>query len=243
MRRNAFLAIGICMAVVMSGCATAYKAQPLSFRMPTAYENRVAVEGALVAGEAFAEAEAARTAFGFDVRGAGMLPVQLVFDNQGTNNFEIVPGQTFLEDNDGNLWPILSDQLAYERATRYAQTREAFKEGAHKGFLGAAAGSLIGAAIGIVSGDNVAAAAGKGAAVGAAAGATLGGAAAYGANDARSAIVRDLRGKSLQNRSIPAGDLAHGILFFPGEAPSARQLRLQLKESGTDRTHTIYLRF
>ena len=98
-------------------------------------------------------------------------------------------------------------------------------------------------AIHVFSGDNVAAAAGKGAAVGAAAGASIGGAAAYGANDARTAIVRDLRDKSLRNKSIPPGDLAHGILFFPGEAPSARQLRLQLREVLTGLAHTFYLKF
>ena len=225
------------------GCSTAYKAQPLPFKVPTAYDNVVVIDGAQVAGQAFSEPDAARAAFGFDIRGAGMLPVQLVFDNQGAHALEIVPGQTFLEDHEGNLWPILTDQFAYERATRYAQTKQTFQEGAYKGFLGAAAGSLIGAAIGIVSGENVAATAGKGAAVGAAAGATLGGAAAYGANDARSAIVRDLRDKSLQQKSVPPGDLAHGIIFFPGEARSAKQLRLQLMEVSTGRLHTFYLRF
>lgn len=235
--------IMVVLGVTLCGCATAYKAQPLPFKMPAAYDNLVVIDGAQVAGEAFSDPEAARAAFGFDIRGAGMLPVQLVFDNQGLHELEIVPGQTFLEDNEGNLWPILTDQFAYERATRYAQTRQTFQEGAYKGFLGAAAGSLIGAAIGIVSGDNVAAAAGKGAAVGAAAGATLGGAAAYGSNEARSAIVRDLRDKSLKNKSIPPGDLAHGIIFFPGEAASAKQLRLQLKEAPAGRLHTLYLKF
>jgi hypothetical protein len=232
------------LGIVIWGCGTAYKAQPLPFKIPTAYDNLVVIDGAQVAGQAFSEPDAAQAAFGFDIRGAGMLPVQLVFDNQGAHPLEIIPEQTFLEDHEGNLWPILTDAFAYERATRYATTKQTFQEGAYKGFLGAAAGSLIGAAIGIVSGDNVASAAGKGAAVGAAAGATLGGAAAYyGANDARSAIVRDLRDKSLQNKSIQPGDLAHGIIFFPGEADSAKQLRLQLKELSSGRLHTVYLKF
>jgi hypothetical protein len=225
------------------GCSTAYKAQPLPFKIPTAYDNVVEIEGTLIAGEAFSETERARKAFGFDIRGAGMLPVQLVFDNQGANALEIIPGQTYLEDEAGNLWPILADHFAYERATRYAQTQETFQQGAYKGFLGAAAGGLIGAAIGIVTGEDVAASAGKGAAVGAAAGATLGGAEAYASNDARSVIVRDLRDKSLQNQAIPPGDLSHGIIFFPGEAESARQLRLQIKEAASGKLHTIYLKF
>src|SRR4030042_1495161 len=86
---------------------------------------------------------------------AGLRPVQVVFDNQGTHPLRINPGQTFLEDAQGNLWPILNEQTAYERATRYADTKQIFKEGAYGGFLGAAAGAIIGAAIGIVAGGNV----------------------------------------------------------------------------------------
>lgn len=222
-------------------CSTAYKAQPLPFKSPAAYHNVVTVAGAQVAGEVFTDPQAAKKAFGFDILGAGLLPVQLVFDNQGQSPLEINPGQTFLEDDQDNLWPILTHDFAYERATKYAQTNEIFKKGAYSGFLGAAAGSLIGAAIGIVSGENVGSAIGKGAAVGAAAGATLGAGAAYGSDDARSAIVKDLRSKSLQNKPIDPGELSHGILFFPGEAKSARALRLQLKNIATGNVHTIIL--
>jgi hypothetical protein len=166
-----------------------------------------------------------------------------VFDNQGSTALEINPGQTFLEDKEGNLWPILTDDFAYQRATKYAQTKKIFQEGAYHGFLGAAAGTVIGAAIGIVSGEDVATSAGKGAAVGAAAGGVLGGAkGAATSYEARTAIVRDLRDKSLQNKAIAPGNLSHGIIFFPGEAKSAKQLRLQLTERDTGINHTIFLR-
>lgn len=229
--------------LTLLGCSTAYKAQPLPFKTPSAYNNSVQVEQTQVGGVAFVDSVAAKEAFGFDVRGAGMLPVQLVFDNQGTQDLQINPGQTFLEDNEGNLWPILTDAFAYERATKYAQTNKVFKEGAYGGFLGGAAGGLIGAAIGIVTGDNVAAAAGKGAAVGAAAGATMGGVSAYASNDARSTIVSDLREKSLENKSIAPQNLSHGIIFFPGEAKTAKQLRLQLQNGTTGQLHTVYIKF
>ncbi|MBW2083071.1 MAG: hypothetical protein JRI39_08275, partial [Deltaproteobacteria bacterium] len=57
--------------------------------------------------------------------------------------------------------------------------------------------------------------AGKGAAVGAAAGGTAGGLSAYGSGEARRVIVGDLRMKSLRNKDISPGTLAHGFLFFP----------------------------
>lgn len=241
MSKRFIIWLSIAGLLVTQGCSTAYKAKPLSFKSPESFENMVQVGGARIGAEAFVEPSAAKTAFGFDVRGAGMLPVQLVFDNQGAHALEINPAQTFLEDRQGNLWPILTDKFAYERATKYAQTHETFKQGAYAGFLGAAAGAIVGAAVGIVSGEDVARTVGEGAAVGAAAGAVMGGAAGYASNDARSAIVRDLRDKSLENKAVAPGDLSHGIIFFPGEATSAKQLRLQLKEQDTGKIHTVWL--
>ena len=172
-----------------------------------------------------------------------MLPVQLVFDNQGQTELAVDTGQTFLEDQEGNLWPLLSQNMAHERATKYAETKEIAREGAYKGFLGAAAGTIIGAAVGIVAGEDVGEALGKGAAVGAAAGATLGGAGAFASGDARRQIINDLRDKSLQNKAIQPGSLAHGILFFPGEAQSAKLLRLKLKDPAGGANYTIRLAF
>ena len=240
-RENIWITMILAALTTMAGCSTAYKAKPLSFKSPDSYENMVQAGGARIGAQAFADPAAAKSAFGFDIRGAGMLPVQLVFENQGQHGLEINPAQTFLEDQQGNLWPILTDKFAYERATKYAQTQQTFKKGAYSGFLGAAAGTLIGAAIGIVSGEDVARSAGEGAAVGAAAGAVMGGAAGYASNDARSAIVRDLRDKSLENKALAPGDLSHGIIFFPGEALSAKQLRLQLKERDTGKVYTVWI--
>jgi hypothetical protein len=156
---------------------------------------------------------------------------------------KINAAQTFLEDESGNLWPILADQAAYDRATKYAQTKKIFKEGAYSGLLGATAGAVIGAAIGIVTGQGIGAAAGKGAAVGAAAGATIGGTQGYAsAEEARQKIASDLNQKSLENRAINPKNLAYGFLFFPGEAPSAKELRLQLVEEDTGKVYVLKLK-
>jgi len=227
----------------LAACSTSYKAKPLPFKTPGAYGNAVAVGAAMIGAEAFSDPAKAKEAFGFDIRGAGMLPVQVVFDNQGEHPLEINGDQTFLIDDQGNLWPVLSSAIAYERATKYAKTKKIVKDGAYAGFLGAAAGSIIGAAIGVVTGEDVLETLGKGAAVGAAAGATLGGAGAYGSDEARRAIIDDLQGKSLQNKAVTPKSLAHGFLFFPGEAESAKQLRLQVVEKDTARNHVLSLQF
>jgi len=222
-------------------CSTAYKAKPLPFKAPGAYPNAMEVAGTEIAAKAYADSTEAKEAFGFNVREAGMLPVQVVFDNKGPLTFEIDSTQTFLEDAEGNLWPILERNIAYERATKYAQTKEIFKEGAYHGFLGAAAGALIGGAIGIVSGQDVGSAIGKGAAAGTAAGGVIGGAKGASSNEASRAVMEDMRQKSLQTKPIEPKSLAYGFIFFPGEAKSAKQLRLKLVEKDTGFFHVILL--
>ena len=231
------------LTLISFGCTNTYKIKPLPFKTPAAFPNMVNIEGCQIAAKAFIDPKETKEAFGFDILSAGMLPIEVSFDNQGTHPIEIVAHQTFLEDGKGNLWPILSNKIAYERATKYAETKKIFKEGAYTGFLGAAAGTLIGGAIGIISGSNVGEAAGKGAALGAATGATLGGAKAYGSNDARREIISDLRDKSLENKPVEPKNLAYGFLFFPGEAKSAKNLRLQIRETDTGKVHTLNLKF
>jgi hypothetical protein len=222
-------------------CSTAYKAQPLPFRSPSSYPKSVVLAGITIAAEAFADSKKAGKAFGFDVRGAGLLPVEVVFENAGPHSLKIDAGQTFLEDDKGNLWPILDEKTAYDRTTRYAQTKQIFAEGAYAGFLGATAGAIIGAAVGIVSGGRVGEALGRGAALGAAAGATIGGAQGYAeADGARRTIINDLNRKTLENRPISRG-LSYGFLFFPGEAQSAKELRLQLLVTDTGKAYVLRL--
>jgi hypothetical protein len=233
------LALGL---LIAGGCET-YQVKPLPFKAPASFQNVTQVAGADVAARAFTDKTETKAAFGFDILGAGMLPVQVVFDNQGDHPLEINGPQSFLEDNTGNLWPILSSQTAYERASRYARTKQIFSEGAYAGFLGAAAGAIVGAAVGIVTGEGVGASAGKGAAVGAAGGVVLGGVGGYASDDARRTITSDLRDKSLQNKPVAPKSIAHGFLFFPAEAETARRLRLQLMEKDTGTVHVVRFEF
>lgn len=228
-------------AVAIFGCATAYQSQPLPFKHPDAYGNATRVAGTTVGAEAYHDRRAASDAFGFDVIGAGLLPVMVVVDNRSGQTFQISADQSFLEDAAGNLWPVLGRQVARERAARYPRTGEILKEGAYGGIWGAAAGGLFGAAVGVVSGSNVGEALGKGAAMGAAAGAVLGGAEGYGQNRAGQTIEADMQARSIEDVAIAPGNLAHGLLFFPAEAGEARILRLQIRQTTTGRAYTVRL--
>ena len=236
--RNSFV-LALVAAVV--ACGPAYKPQPVPFRLPSRYANVQDIGGAQIAAEAFADRAKAREAFGFDVHGAGLFPVQVVFDNRSDIALRIDAGQTFLEDGEGNLWPILQSDFAYERVTRYVETNQMFREGAYRGAMGAVAGAVIGAAVGVVTGEDVGTATGKGAAVGAGAGILVGGGeGAAETGDAKARVMKDFKDKSLKNKSIPPNMLAYGFLFFPGEADSARELRLQLEDAESGRFHTVH---
>ncbi|MBU2489873.1 MAG: hypothetical protein KKA60_10835 [Proteobacteria bacterium] len=227
------------LALVLFGCSSAYKAKPLSFKTPESYANSQRAGEAVLAAVAFDDPKTAREAFGFDVLAAGLLPVQVIFDNQGPQPLAINAGQTFLQDTEGNLWPLLTEDAAYERATKYAATKEIFKKGAYAGFLGATAGALVGAAVGVVSGNSVGEAVGKGAVLGGAAGAVLGGGSKVGDDEARRKIIKDLEQKSLKNDTVPGQGLSFGFLFFPAEAKGTSVLRLRLDEKNSGAEHLL----
>lgn len=232
------LAVLLLLALSLTGCS-AYKSQEVGFKPPSAYAGMQMVNGAQVAAQSYADAGAAKAAFGFDIRGAGLMPVQLIIDNGGPSSLVVVPEQTFLIDAEGNYWNLLDSRTAYQRVESSSEFATIGK-GAGKGaFLGAAGGAIVGAALGILTGENVGNAIGKGAAVGAAGGAVIGGTDAGTSGETGRQISRDLANKQLDNKPIRSGVLGRGFLFYPGEAPSASQLRLQLKEVETGKLHNL----
>lgn len=227
---------------LFTGCAS-YKQQVVPFRMPSTYPNATEVAGATIAAKAYDDSAEAQNVFGFDIRAAGVFPVQVIFDNRGPHPLEIAADQTFLVDEQGSLWPVLDSGLVYNRVAKTTEMGRVLPEAGRGGLLGGAAGALLGAAIGIVSGQNIASAAGKGAALGAAAGATIGGARGLSDRDPQAQIREDLERRSLESRPVRPYEIAHGFIFFPGELGRSRELRLRLREMDTKRSHALILRF
>jgi hypothetical protein len=228
--------------MVFIGCAS-YETKVVPFKLPSAYPNATEVGGAVIAAQAYSDKKEAEAAFGFDMINAGILPVRVIFDNKGTHALDIVANQTFLVDVEQNLWSVLDEKLAYDRMQKKTEFGKVAPEAAKYGGLGGIAGGIIGAAIGIVSGQSVAEAAMRGAAVGAAAGVTLGGSKGLADTDVQSKIRSDLEKRSLENRSVRAGEIAHGFIFFPGEAKKPVELRLQIRESRTGKIHSLIMKF
>jgi hypothetical protein len=235
------LSIVMMLLLFVTGC-TGYKSQYIPFRAPEAYVNHQEVAGVSLGSEAYPDKKSAKEAFGFDIKGSGLLPVKLVLDNKSGQSIEIITAQTFLIDNGGNYWPVIPNSVAFERLEKSTHFASFFGKGAGKGaVIGAAAGGILATALGIVSGQSVATFLGKGAAMGGAAGAIIGGAHQGSSGDRERQISNDLRDKGLEGKVIPDLYLADGFLFFPGEAKSAKELRLEWKERDTEKVHRINL--
>jgi hypothetical protein len=232
----------LALSILVSGCST-YKTQYTGFRPPEDYANTQHIGNVTIGAEAYPDKETAKQAFGFDIKKAGLLPVQFVMNNPGTDSFEVVTSQTFLIDQTNRYWQLIPNKVAVERVEEATATGAIAKGAGKKAMFGAAAGAILGAALGIVTGENVAEAAGKGAVIGGAGGAVIGGTQEGTSKEREYRISDDLREKGLEGKTIPQASLANGFLFFPAEAVSAKELRVQLREMGTGRVHQLLLPF
>ncbi len=229
-------------AIVLGGCQS-YQRQVVPVKMPSAYPNMTNIAGADIAVKLFDDQKEAQDAFGFDIRGAGILPVQVIIDNKGTHPLEIEPGKTMIVDVDNNLWKILDANLTYDRIAKKTELGKVAPEAVKGGFLGGIGGAIVGAAIGIVTGQNVGMAAGQGAAIGAATGVVIGGAKGYLNGDVKAQIRQDLQKHTLENRAIAPKEIAHGFVFFPGETAQVKELRLGIEETDSDEIYQLIVKF
>jgi hypothetical protein len=224
----------------LNACST-YGDKVAPIPLPSEQTGGLEVNDVGLYAEAYLKADAAKKAFGFDIRGAGVLPVRFVMDNQSEGNIEIRGDQTFLIDDKNQAWPLLTYDQAYRRVNEHVELGETVKGAAKPAVLLAATGALVGAAVGVVTGGSAAEGAGRGAAAGAATGAVFGGAKRY--QEIGQEIKEDLAHHSFDNRSIQSGEIAHGFLFFPGdqEISSLDALRVSIIVNGQPQTIKLKL--
>jgi len=236
------IAAMICLlpALIWPGCAT-YEPKVTPFKLPEAYANVQRVADTYVGARAWNEVEPARAAFGFDIIGAGLLPVQVSFDNRGSQTLVIAPTQTFLINDRQEFFPVLSDTEAYDRIARGVKVKEGIKGLAEGAILGAATGALIGAAVGVASGGRAGEYAMRGATAGAAGGGIMGVMGGAGDTQVPRTISESLNRHNLQNLPIRPGELAYGLILFPREAGQPRVLRLQLQDQDTGALYNLNL--
>lgn len=222
------------MLSLAGGCT--YKDRVAPLNLPDASNGGVVVgDGLKISALAFSSDDAAKQAFGFGARNAGLLPIQLTLQNDSPDKVRLNPEQTFLIDNNNRAWPILSLEKTYQRTSGHVDLGETAKGAGKPALLMGAAGALAGLAVGVVTGKNVGEAMGTGAVLGAAGGAIIGGGKSY--VDTGEKIRDDLAAKTLRNEAILPHQIAYGVLFFPGmpgeEADSVKELRLSVTIGNT----------
>lgn len=225
---------------LVCSCAS-YEYKPVPFKSAESYSNHATVFGAVIAAHAWTDRAQAKNAFGFDIRGAGITPVQIVVDNKGPNTLHLIPDQTLIKDSEGNFWNILPADVAYQRIDKQLTPERMGTTAAKKGGLGAVAGGILGAAFGVVTGTDVGTAAAKGAVAGGALGTVMGG--YEGLDDPRSKqqISSDLQNRNLRDQPLKAHEISHGFLFFPGEIQQAQILRVKLRNASSKQIEIVEL--
>lgn len=233
--------VAILIILTVTASCTFYESREVAFRPPDQYANVQMIAGASLAAESYGDKARAKNVFGFDIRGAGLMPIQVVIENRGNVRLELIPDQTFLVDQSGGYWQLLARRTAYQRVEDSTEFGTITKGAGRTAMLGAGVGALVGLAVGVLGRGNVGEDIGRGALVGATGGAIAGGVNAGTSGDAERQIARDLANKELVNRIVEPGTLASGFLFFPGEAPGGGKLQVQLRDVDTGTTYRVNL--
>ncbi|MDR2406310.1 MAG: hypothetical protein LBE27_08080 [Deltaproteobacteria bacterium] len=230
-----FSLFSVVMLVIFTSCAPKYEYKAIPVRAMSAYPGQASGPGVQAGAVAFYDSSELKELFGFDLKKAGVVPVQVSLKNTGTKALSIEPGST-LVDSQGNTWELLPSSVVFDRIDKYTSGGLSMDEGAKRTALWGLAGAVVGAAVGVVSGTNVGSAAGKGAAAGAAAGASSAILGLGNQDDTADAVVRDFSSRSIQQSTIQPGDEAHGFLYFPAESKEPRTLNLKVSEGASPQT-------
>ncbi|MDR2352244.1 MAG: hypothetical protein LBF22_03620 [Deltaproteobacteria bacterium] len=239
---NYFLSLTLLafLASTLVGCAPSYEFRAIPIRPMAAYPGHQSLPGANVGSIAYYDSQELTNLFGFDLKKAGVIPVQLLIENTGNNSIIVLPGST-LTDSSGLIWEVLPSDIVFQRLDNYTSGSISTEKGLQRTLTWGLAGAIVGAAVGIVAGESVGTAVGKGLAVGAAAGASSAVLGVGTQENSTGELVRDFSSRSLEHCSIPSGQQASGFLYFPGEAKQPRSLKLNLSVNGIPETLTLNL--
>jgi hypothetical protein len=185
--------------------------------------NAQRVAGLLVAADVLDTPEKSSRVFGTDLATADILPIQLIVENQGLDEFEIDASQIFgvsvLE-----YFPAFNLSQAAQRVRESSIGTTVAGQAVLGAIAGAAAGAAIGAAVG-GSGGNAGAGAATGAAIGSATGLASG--AASGASDRYTHQFRhELAAQDFGQRVVYRGDLHQGFIYLQRQPYSALRVKI-----------------
>ncbi|MDR2386356.1 MAG: hypothetical protein LBE80_02065 [Deltaproteobacteria bacterium] len=235
-RKLKSLPVMVLLAVMLiaAACAPRYEFKPVPIRPLEGYSNLINFNGGLVGAHAVYDSKEVVKFFGFDLKKAGVIPIQLSVKNNLPQE-SLILAKANLLDAEGLLWEVLPSDVVVRRIDEHTSGGLSGDQGLRRSLLWGLAGGVLGAAIGVASGTSVAEAAGKGAAVGAAIGVTS--SIAQAGTDTSSdagEIQRDFSTRDIDHATIKAGETVNGLLYFPAESAQPKRLKLTFKTAAGD---------
>ena len=215
--------IGVLAATVACLLASCAPPQDQSEFVPLteSQAETVEVQGLRLQAMAYDDPVWAGSVFGFDIRGAGLLPLRLTLQNRSVGKVKVIPRQTFLIDQAGQAWPLLTSAQVSARLGRGAgMAPTAIETHTPEG-----ADSFTAFALDLVTGPGFSAD-------------------SQPSRHKDNPAGRPFSGKSLRNPAVLAGRSASALLFFPGrqEIQGVRGLRIGYEQAGRPAFLTLPLK-
>lgn len=210
--------------ILLTACAAPLRTSVAPFRPPGQMPNAQTVWQLVIAAEALDTPEKSSRVFGTDMAAADILPVQLVVENKGSQEFEIDAAQIFGVAR-GEYYPAFNLGQAAQRVRESSIGTTVVGQAVLGAIALAATGAAIGAGAGSISGDAGTGAA-AGAAIGGAVGATSG--AVEGASDRYTHQFRhELAAQDFGDRAIFPNDLQQGFIYLQLQPYAALRVRVR----------------
>lgn len=207
--RNIIMFILISLLV---GCAAPLKTDTVSFLPPSSYPNFQNIDGLQIAVVPIVSKAKCKEIFGTDLKSANILPVQLVVQNIGNNEFEINSQQVFGISPNGEYTVAYNLNKAAQHVRSSSIGTTAVAGAAAGAVVGAAAGAALGAGIGQATGYPSTGAE-SGAIIGGTVGATSGTSA--GLSDSFTVqFKKELANIAFADQVIYPGDIKQGFVYL-----------------------------
>lgn len=194
------------------GCAAPLKTDTVTFLLPSSYPNFQYVNGLQIAVVPIVSKTKSEEMFGTDLKAANILPIHLVVQNIGNEEFEINSEQIFGISPNGEYTVSYNLNKAAEHVRSSSIGTTAVTGAVAGAVVGAAAGAAIGAGIGHASGDSSTGAE-SGAIIGGTVGATSGTAA--GLSDSFTVqFKKELANLAFEDQVIFPADIKQGFVYL-----------------------------
>lgn len=208
-KKSLVLIFTICFLI---SCAAPLKTDTVSFLPPSSYSNYKNINGLEIAVEPIVTKEKSKEIFGTDLKTANILPIHLIVQNTGEEEFEINCEQIFGISPNGEFTVAYHLNKAAEHVRSSSIGTTAVTNAVAGAVIGAAAGAAIGAGIGHAAGDTSTGAE-SGAIIGGATGATSGTAA--GLSDSYTVkFKKELSNLAFEDQVIFPQDIKQGFVYM-----------------------------